>query len=128
MEKGDCRIRSLGWFLTYPKCPAPKEHLMSFLQTFPNYIGAVVAQEHHKDGSLHLHAFAKYRTRLTLKASTFDFLYEAQSYHGNYQTAKSPKHVIRVSTKPAPSLEGQGLSLRLGQVGVGVKKISQPHF
>lgn len=88
-------VRSKGWFLTYPQCAAEKEDLLSFLKSFPDFSRSVVAREKHLDGSFHLHAFVAFSKRKSCNGKTFDF----QGYHGNYQSAKSPKAVYRYCTK-----------------------------
>lgn len=45
----------------------------------------VIAEEEHKDGALHLHAFLKLKERVYFKPDMFDIA----GYHGNYQSAKS---------------------------------------
>lgn len=97
--------KAKGWFLTYPQCPAPPEECLADLKDkllenrklkIEEY---VIAQENHKDGNLHLHAFIKVDKRIRFSASLFDFIYEGKTYHGNYQSAKSAKAVIGYITK-----------------------------
>lgn len=45
----------------------------------------IIAEEEHKDGELHLHAFLKLNKRVYFKPEMFDIC----GYHGNYQAAKS---------------------------------------
>jgi len=49
----------------------------------------VVAQEDHEDGGKHLHAFLKYEKKVQFGQNRWDL----GSHHGNYQAAKSWKHV-----------------------------------
>lgn len=45
----------------------------------------IVAQEEHKDGELHLHAFIRYENKVEWKEDKWDI----GAFHGNYQKAKS---------------------------------------
>lgn len=60
----------------------------------------VVARELHKDGEMHIHCYLKYSDKLHLRKSTcFDIMTYEKTYHGNYQTARSAKDVIKYCTK-----------------------------
>lgn len=84
----------MGWFLTYPQCPCPKEDCLDDLRdlvkekrntTIEEY---VVAEEKHADGSPHVHAFIKLGKRIRFKKDLFDIIYEGKVYHGHYEPAK----------------------------------------
>ena len=53
------RIRAKGWFLTYPKCDVTPQAALEYLKEKFTIEEYVIAQEEHKDGTLHLHAFIK---------------------------------------------------------------------
>lgn len=55
----------------------------------------IIAQERHKDGCRHIHAFLRYEKKITYK---FD-LWDIAGHHGNYQRAKSPTAVIAYCAK-----------------------------
>lgn len=84
-----------GWILTYPQCPLTKERVLDLLKANAQAKGFgiseyIVAEEKHKDGSPHLHAFIKYDKRIYFENSKFDLIESAdKKYHGNYQIAKS---------------------------------------
>lgn len=83
-------IRSKNVFLTFPQCPAPKEHLLRHMQTLLRPVHYVVAHELHADGSDHLHAYFELPTVLrTSSAKYFDFYHDNVLYHGNYQGCRS---------------------------------------
>lgn len=81
-----------GWFLTFPHCPVPKETALGIYKVRfgDDMVDWVIAEEKHKDGSPHLHAFIKFAQRHRVKKDTFDIA----GYHGNYQAAKSWQAVI----------------------------------
>ena len=87
--------KAKGWFLTYPQCDMPKEAALQRLrerlwQKWEYKIEEfVIAEEKHKDGSPHLHAFIKLDKRIRFKADRFDLIEFGKTYHGNYQIAKS---------------------------------------
>lgn len=86
-----------GWFLTFPHCPIPKETALGIYKVrfADEMIDWVIAEEKHKDGTPHLHAFIKFSTRKRCRKDTFDLA----GYHGNYQVAKSWQAVIGYCVK-----------------------------
>ena len=97
--------KAKGWFLTWPQCPASPvdcfDDLKDKLQENRNLkiVEYLIAQEEHKDGNKHLHAFIKLDKRIRFNATLFDFICEGKTYHGNYQPAKSVKAVVGYCTK-----------------------------
>lgn len=89
--------RAKGWFLTYPHCPVPKETALGLYKVrFGDMMTDwVVAEEKHKDGTPHLHAFVQFNKRAVVNCRTFDIA----GYHGEYQPAKSWQCVIGYCTK-----------------------------
>lgn len=75
----------------------------------------LVAQEHHQDGNLHLHAYAKYKNELRIKKPDFLDIIDANAplgkYHPNMQGAKSAYKVITYVSKhdKEPYVEGMDL-------------------
>jgi hypothetical protein len=116
------RVQALGWFFTYPQCPAIKEFLVDFLLKSFKVKEYVVASEKHEDGSPHLHAFVKVEKKISFKPIMGDFIHEGVTYHGNYQVAKCwravQKYCIKegdylsnIDVKSAISKEGKKLDL-----------------
>ena len=89
------RIQAKGWFLTYPKCNLTKEAALSALEDTGRLKEYVIAQEDHKDGTPHLHAFVKYDRKVYWKEHKWDI----GNHHGNYQAAKSWKAAERYCKK-----------------------------
>lgn len=92
------RIQAKGFFLTYPQCTLTKEELLELLQTLPIKTPIeeyVIAEERHKDGSPHLHAFIKYASKITFSPKLWDI----STFHGNYQVSKSWKAVRKYCEK-----------------------------
>jgi len=108
------RLSSKALFLTYPKCPWSHERLLEhFKSLFARHqiVFIVVAQELHKDGTTHLHAFVSlecpYETR---NPRAFDLHSEVQiegfegrshvSFHPNiHSRIKSQFRVMKYVTK-----------------------------
>lgn len=84
-------------FLTYPKCPIPKEEARDWLiQKFdPNYY--VVAQEKHADGDPHLHVYMKLKKAVHVRNHNYYDL--PGPYHGKYEGCRSVRKVIQYCTK-----------------------------
>lgn len=79
------RIRSKGWFCTWPKCDESKEFCLSEIKKKHDLIEYVICKEDHADESKHLHAFFKLGKRTEFKSDLFDFA----GFHGHYESAKS---------------------------------------
>lgn len=86
-------------FLTYPECNESKEDLLEALETKFGEHGIeryCIAQELHKNGMPHLHAYIKLRKAYhTRNSRDFDF----NGHHGNYQGCRSAKNVIKYCSK-----------------------------
>lgn len=87
--------------LTWPKCSVSKDTALDFLKKLENASAAVVGQEHHEDGDLHLHAFIKFDTRARRETTAFDL----DGHHANVQICKSVKnwmnYILKEDKKPA---------------------------
>lgn len=96
------RLCGSGFFLTYPRCDLSKEKVLDHLKTIGQVKSAVVAEEKHKDGTPHVHAFVKYQKRLDIRSSKY---FDIESFHGNYQTAKCSYAVEKYCKKAGEFLE-----------------------
>lgn len=97
-----------GWFLTWPRCLlTPDELLPSILVHLPPVKWCIIAQEHHEDGGLHVHAAVFFERRFQPKV--FDKFDDCAGQHGNYQTMKSMKGSIAYLHKedPCPLVYGK---------------------
>jgi hypothetical protein len=102
--KKSFKFHSASAFLTYPRCPAPKDSLMDFLKS-KGAVKAIVAQEEHKEKvveeyendtgtDLHLHCYVAFKKKIkTSFSGYFNLEYDGQTYHPNIQ---SPKDVTAV--------------------------------
>lgn len=86
------------WFLTYPQTTLTMAILLERLKEVDTLEEYVIAEEKHKDGNLHLHAYAKYTTGVVLKDAPDVFTFFPH-LSGNYQPARSAKAVIKYCTK-----------------------------
>ena len=86
-----------GWFCTWPKCAMKKEDALTVLKTaaLPEIVEYVIAEEDHKDGTPHLHAFIKLAKKIRFSQAAFDLL----DYHGHYEPAKSWRAVAAYCKK-----------------------------
>lgn len=87
-----------GWFLTYPKCPLSPQQALALLENLPihqEFKEYVICQEPHEDGSPHLHAFLKYKTKVQFGPRRWDI----DSYHGHYEPAQSWRAVEKYCKK-----------------------------
>lgn len=97
------RLNSSSLWLTWPQCPLePEEAHRQLLEICPRMVEHIISQEHHKDQSLHLHAYLKLSKPCNFKRANCLDLREPDSvkvYHGNYQAARDRLHVIRYCLK-----------------------------
>lgn len=78
------RFQRESVFLTYPRCPAPKEALRDFVNSQCNVRAYAIGRERHSDGAYHLHAVFKFSSRLRVRdCRFFDLVYEGVRYHPN---------------------------------------------
>ena len=68
-----------GWFLTYPQCDLTRADLGDHLLSLGPEI-VVVAQEKHKSGDLHLHAWIEYAKPKNVKRCDF---FDYKGFHCN---------------------------------------------
>lgn len=105
------RVNALNVFLTYPKCPLPKEEVQELLlDKFKRIQWMVVAFERHQDGSPHIHVQIHFEMKVDFRTPDFADLigYDDQNneivYHGNYQPTRSIKSVGKYCTKESDFL------------------------
>lgn len=87
--------------LTYPKCDLARERVLESLRSVcgDKYAGAIIAREHHKDGTLHIHAYLRLsRCRQFRDPRVFDI----DGHHANIQGLRSPKAWARYVQKEDP--------------------------
>ncbi len=91
------RLCARNLFLTYPQCSVDPSVVLERLKTWSTHSTpvewAIVAQEHHKDGSLHLHCCVHLKKKKNFHgAACFDFLTQK---HGNYRGCRNLQDVVR---------------------------------
>ncbi len=99
MKKGKFELNCINYFLTYPTCSTPKEECVeNIVQKYGDEVQwVVIAQEHHADGSLHLHMLLRFEEKHHFRsADCFDFI---TGQHGNYQSCRSVRRTLRYITK-----------------------------
>lgn len=91
-------MRAKQWFLTYPQCPVPKEMVLKYLEPM-GIAEYVIAEEVHKDGSPHIHAYIKLNQKRRFRSDLFDFDDLGTKYHGNYQSVRNYDDVVEYCKK-----------------------------
>ncbi|ACQ65850.1 AC1 [Gossypium punctatum mild leaf curl virus [Gossypium gossypioides]] len=92
-------VNAKNIFLTYPKCPIPKEQMLDNLRSIncpSDKLFIRVAQEKHQDGSLHIHALIQFKGKAKFRNPRhFDVTHPNNStqFHPNFQGAKSSSDV-----------------------------------
>lgn len=98
-RKNTFRAEGKNWLLTFPQCSMTKKEAMERLTSKSDLIVnfAVVGQEHHASGDLHLHMIVGLNDKLsTRRADYWDFVC---SKHGDYRVIKYPKQAYAYVTK-----------------------------
>jgi len=96
--------------LTFAQCEYTKEDAKANVdrELEGKLDGYVIAQEHHKDGGLHLHLYLKFKEKVDYrKADCLDWIV-AGTQHANIQTLRYPKKWITYLRKSdeSPVIEG----------------------
>lgn len=101
METSKFRVNAKSLFITYPQCPVGPDEMFVHLKAVVtdkrwNIVDYVVAQEAHKDGHSHLHAWILFATKVNLKDNrAFDYL----GHHPNIQGVRCNSDVLKYVTK-----------------------------
>lgn len=91
------RLRTKKLFLTYPKCSISKENALEILtKVLPNFKTYCIAEEEHKDGTAHLHAFIEFKNPETFNNHSFADL---EGNHGSYESARNRKNSLKYICK-----------------------------
>uniref|UniRef100_Q0ZUK5 Replication-associated protein n=1 Tax=Chilli leaf curl virus-[Pakistan] TaxID=340896 RepID=Q0ZUK5_9GEMI len=93
------QVKAKNIFLTYPKCPIPKEQILEILKSIncpSDKLFIRVSQEKHHDGSLHIHALIQFKGKSQFRNPRhFDVTHpnNTTQFHPNFQGAKSSSDV-----------------------------------
>lgn len=94
--------------ITYPKCDLNKEHAAEILKAnFTDIKAIVVAEEHHKDGDRHLHAYVEFKERRRRQTEAFDI----EGHHGNVQGCRRTLDWIKYISKEDKEPFAEGIDL-----------------
>lgn len=96
------RLQAKNIFATYPQCSLPLSVASNLIRDFfqGNLEYAILSQEAHADGSLHLHVVIVLRRAKHYRDSRFlDLEHDDNLWHGNYQAARNLKDVVNYVLK-----------------------------
>lgn len=94
-SKNDVDYERKSYFLTYARCPLSMESVRDFLLSK----GAkwyIIAEEKHKDGYPHLHAYAEWESKKRVRSSDY---FDIDDYHPNFSPPKSQINVQKYTAK-----------------------------
>lgn len=99
-KKKGLRLNSAQIFLTYAQCPVELDSLLKHIEKIVDEWGLknyIIAQENHKDGNKHIHAYLLLNRKPNKENAErmFDYL----EYHPKVETCRSYKNVIKYVTK-----------------------------
>ncbi|OMJ13215.1 Replication-associated protein A, partial [Smittium culicis] len=95
-KKKAYRLASMSFFLTYPKCTLSKETVLAELKKICDVETYIVARELHSDGTPHIHAYLKVKKTINSKNPRY---FDIKGYHGNYDSCRNPKNVMKYVMK-----------------------------
>lgn len=93
------RMQGKNFTLTYPQCATKKEVAASIIDDNwgDELSGYLVAEEDHKDGTPHLHAYLQFKEKKTFcRSDCFDVI---GGKHGSYEVTKSIRRWVTYCTK-----------------------------
>lgn len=90
------RTQAKNYFLTYSQCDVPKDALLAFLQSIAPIDEYCIAQEHHEDGNLHLHAFISFKEKFSSRNQR---VFDCNGFHPNIQIVRNKKKCIEYCLK-----------------------------
>jgi hypothetical protein len=98
------RLSAKNLFLTYSKCQIEiKEALDQLKNKLSNYIikEYIIVREFHEDGTPHIHVYLKINKQFNTYNPCYLDLVDAENvtYHGKYESARSPNYVIEYMLK-----------------------------
>ena len=109
------RLNARNIFLTFPRCPLPKEHALETLRQLPwtvvqpKYIR--VAREEHQDGQPHLHVLIQLTGKCDIHDQRFfdiaDHDQRDRSYHPNIQGAKNITQLVQQHPQKTQNSQGR---------------------
>jgi hypothetical protein len=104
------RLQGKAFFFTWPRCSMDPDVALRKLRKWRPLVKAVVVQERHKDGGLHLHAAFWLVRRMDL--SSYTTLDAILGVHGNYQRLKKPVDSVRYLLKDPVKLAEYGMDAK----------------
>lgn len=103
-------------FLTYAQCNLTKEELLTELHQLFSIKEYCIAEEHHEDGSPHLHAFLQLTGQIHKRVATFA---DVKGFHPNITAPRSIKAVIKYVQKDGNCLTSEGIKDLLDKKSYG---------
>jgi len=94
------RLNTAQIFLTYPRCSLPKADVTTYLKDLDygniKLQRLLVAQEQHKDGGQHIHAYLRFGGKIRIRGERF---FDVQNHHPNIQGCRSANAVLSYCKK-----------------------------
>jgi len=97
-KKPEFRVNSCQIFITYSQCTKSPEEVLKFLETKFKLEKYIVAQENHKDGNKHIHAYILLPNESKPDIRDPRFL-DFDGFHPNFTGCRSWKNVVKYVTK-----------------------------
>lgn len=82
-EKTNRRWTAKKFLITIPKTNAPRMEVLKYYKKQMDLKEIAVSQEHHKDGSLHLHCYMEFVAKKNIKSPKYFKLHESFEKYGN---------------------------------------------
>ena len=123
MIKKEFRIRTKRFFLTYPQLPLEEEknleeialcHFENSFKKKRDDFKYLISTESHQDGNPHLHVYLEFNMPQSIYSEKkLDLQIGTSSFHGNYQSVKSPSSTLQYIIKASGRFDNLNTNMDL---------------
>lgn len=95
-KKSEFRLNSQQIFLTYSQCDLLPANILEFLNGKVVIDKYIIAQENHKDGNKHIHAYILLSKKINIRDARY---FDIKEFHPKVEGCRSWKNVVKYVTK-----------------------------
>jgi len=95
-KKKEFRLNTQQIFLTYAQCDKTPDEVFTFISTKVILDKYIIAQENHKDGNKHIHAYLLLKKKINIRDSRY---FDIGEHHPKVEGCRSWKNVVKYVTK-----------------------------
>lgn len=95
-KKSEFRLNSQQIFLTYAQCDLSPDNVLEVLNGKLELDKYIIAQENHKDGNKHIHAYLLLKKKINIRDPRY---FDIREFHPKVEGCRSWKSVVKYVTK-----------------------------